>query len=238
MLVEPTLKRKALFWEKVNVIDDEESCWRWNGAVNANGYGILDVTLNGKQKRFYAHRVSWEWDNQSDIPAHLIVRHKCDNPPCVRPSHLLLGTHKQNTDDKMERGRYVSAVAKIDAAIVVEIRNLRAGGMNTRELAVKFNLTPQHISNICIGTYWPEVDGPITRRFEISDATIYSVLMDAKRMTQGAAAIKNGISKAAVCQIVSGKRLPRSLSTSEHRHAALKEIVLNCDEKLVDFQFT
>lgn len=237
MLVEKTLKRQAMFWEKVNIVDDEDSCWPWIGAVNENGYGFIDVTIYGKQKRFYAHRVSWEWDNNEDIPEKLIIRHKCDNPPCVRPSHLVLGTHLDNTNDKMERGRYVSAVAEIDAATAVEIRHKRASGMTAKELGVQYNLTPQHISNICTGVYWSDAGGPLTSRFLISDLMIYSVLSDSRLMTREAVAAKYNISRAAVYQIVSGIKLPKSPPTNEHHKSLLENIgnlKIDTDSKMLE----
>ena len=73
-------------------------------------------------------------------------------------------------------------------------------------------MTPQHVSNICAGVYWPEAGGPLTRRFEIDDDLILMVLHDVLTMTQSACAVKHGISKAAVQQIASGKRKPRNLT--------------------------
>jgi len=224
MLVEKSLKREALFWCKVKIIQDEDSCWEWNGAVNENGYGIITVTIEGKQKFFYAHRVSWEWNSSQDIPTDLIIRHKCDNPPCVRPSHLLLGTHKDNTDDKMERGRYVSAVAEIDAATAVEIRCLKASGVAGTELALKYNLSSQHINAICRGVYWPDAGGPLTSRFVISDLTIYSVLAALRNMSPRAVAVKYDISISAVRQIASGKKLPKTPPPTDHHLELLENI--------------
>lgn len=224
MLVEKTPKRQALFWEKVNITDDNDSCWPWTGAVNEKGYGFIDVTIDGKQKRFYAHRVSWEWDNNQDIPTDLIIRHKCDNPPCVRPSHLLLGTHKDNTDDKMERGRYISATAEIDAATAVEIRHLKAKGMLAREIGEKYNLSTQHINAICRGIYWPDAGGPLTCRPLISDLTIYGVLSALRLMSRRAVAARYNLSISAIDQIATGKKLPKTPPLTDHHLELLENI--------------
>jgi hypothetical protein len=77
-------------------------CWVWQGAVG----GLLKhgQVWNG-EKVVYAHRVAWEIANGCPVPDGLIVRHKCDNPPCVNPDHLLVGTMQDNTNDMISRGR-------------------------------------------------------------------------------------------------------------------------------------
>lgn len=81
-------------------IDKSCDCWLWTGAKNKQGYGHLKI----KGKTYRAHRVSYELFN-GKIPPGFLVMHKCDNPLCVNPNHLKLGTHKDNTQDMMEKGR-------------------------------------------------------------------------------------------------------------------------------------
>lgn len=78
----------------------ENGCWEWQGATNGHGYGQLGY--NGK--RTTAHRLSYELSN-GEIPAGVLVRHTCDNPPCCNPAHLILGTHLDNAADRVARGR-------------------------------------------------------------------------------------------------------------------------------------
>lgn len=86
------------FWPRVNVTD---GCWEWTGPrYKAGGYGRL--RLAGRQVR--AHRVAWELLH-GPVPDGLNVCHHCDNPPCVRPDHLFLGTDKDNADDRDAKGR-------------------------------------------------------------------------------------------------------------------------------------
>lgn len=87
------------FWERVS-LGDKDECWLWLGATTEAGYGTL--TIN--HKPLGAHRMSWILMN-GEIPKGMNVCHKCDIPPCVNPNHLFLGTHQENMDDKVKKGR-------------------------------------------------------------------------------------------------------------------------------------
>lgn len=92
---------KDRFWEKVDVKNKNE-CWIWNSTTDKNGYGIFKLG----NKDVKAHRVSWEFHSGS-IPLGMQILHKCDNPPCINPNHLFLGTPQDNMDDKKKKGRSV-----------------------------------------------------------------------------------------------------------------------------------
>ena len=77
-----------------------DACWVWEGVRDKDGYGR--VWIDGHYYR--AHRVVWE-DEYGPIPDGILVCHLCDNPPCVRPDHLFLGTQKDNIADMLEKGR-------------------------------------------------------------------------------------------------------------------------------------
>lgn len=78
-----------------------DGCWEWQRARMPRGYG--KGKFDGRYR--YAHQVAWEVWNEQSVPDGLGVRHTCDNPPCIRPDHLLIGTQQDNMDDYMERGR-------------------------------------------------------------------------------------------------------------------------------------
>jgi len=87
------------FWPKVEM---SAGCWQWLGAKIPAGYGTLQVKENTK----LAHRISWEI-HCGEIPAELFVLHHCDNKICVNPDHLFLGTHRDNVDDAVRKGRHL-----------------------------------------------------------------------------------------------------------------------------------
>lgn len=103
------------FWGRVDKLGPNE-CWNWTGG-KSGGYGVIGGVLNGKRyvpvgQNMLAHRVSWIIAN-GDIPevdgsddAHgTVVRHTCDNPLCVNPGHLVIGTQAQNIKDMWDRKR-------------------------------------------------------------------------------------------------------------------------------------
>jgi hypothetical protein len=92
------------FWGNVQKSVDPGGCWWWIGGVKDDGYGTLKV--NGPEVG--AHRFSWEIHGGS-IPEGKWVLHHCDNPRCVNPDHLFLGTHQDNMRDRSVRGRHPSS---------------------------------------------------------------------------------------------------------------------------------
>lgn len=101
------------FWPKVQ---KGEGCWEWIGSRNAAGYGKMTVGGRGAG-HVRAHRVSWELAN-GPVPEGLWVLHTCDNPPCVRPDHLWLGTRLDNMRDCASKGRIDTRRARAARALV------------------------------------------------------------------------------------------------------------------------
>jgi hypothetical protein len=94
------------FWDKVDKRGEDE-CWLWTGAFYVQGYGKLYAGRNAKGSTIFyrAHRVSWELANGRSAPDGLYVLHSCDNPPCVNPQHLRVGTGTENIGDRTDRKR-------------------------------------------------------------------------------------------------------------------------------------
>jgi len=132
----------------------ETTCWNWKRCKTDRGYGL--ATVDGKAWR--AHRYSY-------ILAHgmfdlnLFVCHHCDNPSCVNPAHLFLGTVQDNITDKMKKGRHgpsrgiLNGCAKLTEKQVLEIRRLRSKS-TLEKLGKMFNVSPAMICRICRGYAW------------------------------------------------------------------------------------
>ena len=130
------------FWEKVDVRAKDE-CWPWTGATTFGGYGVLGSGgHDGAVVR--AHRLSYEL-HFTPIPNGLVIRHKCDNPSCVNPSHLETGTQKENMQDSVRRGRAAAPKRKISDSAVSEI--ISDSG-TVRDIAQRYGISPGLVSRI------------------------------------------------------------------------------------------
>lgn len=154
------------FW---SYVDKSSECWTWTGGRFAGGlrYGQFRVGL----KKMKAHRVSWILTNGA-IPDRLRVCHYCDNPICVRPDHLFLGTDYDNALDRTLKGRTRNgsrqhahlyrhernSAAKITMDIARAIRDRRASGLKLTAIAREFSLSQSQIRNIATGKCWREED--------------------------------------------------------------------------------
>lgn len=91
----------GLFWAKTDIRTDNE-CWNWQASTLRKGYGRFSV----RKVLVQAHRFSWMLANGRGIPAGLQVLHSCDNPRCVNPNHLSIGTNGDNVRDCVAKGRH------------------------------------------------------------------------------------------------------------------------------------
>ena len=122
-------------------------CHEWTGSRVKRRYGILSLRRSYHNKAL-AHRVAWEIANAEQVPAGLVVRHKCDNGFCLNPDHLELGTHADNMQDVRDRNRS-SRHGKLTPEQREEIRSRRAAGEGIQPLAQEFGVSHQNISYLC-----------------------------------------------------------------------------------------
>jgi hypothetical protein len=91
----------ARFWPKVDASGGKDACWPWLASTTSWGYGQIWVG----ETNLGAHRVAWSLAHGCSVPAGGHVLHHCDNPPCVNPAHLFLGTDVDNIRDRDSKGR-------------------------------------------------------------------------------------------------------------------------------------
>jgi hypothetical protein len=156
--MKPWLKR---FWLKVRKTDQ---CWEWTGCKNVKGYGRLFIHKNGQRDVQLAHRLSYQ-AFIGDIPEGMFVLHGCDNPSCVKPDHLFLGTAQDNSSDMVAKDRHArgerSGVAKLTDVEVEEIKKLSKEGVSGVMLAARFQVSVQTICGILKGRTWKHVLGSV-----------------------------------------------------------------------------
>lgn len=159
----PRIPLADRFWSKVEK-RAESDCWPWTAAVTKDGYGWIRSVAGGQMA--LAHRASWEI-NKGPIPDGLYVLHRCDNPACVNPGHLFLGTQIENMADMTAKGRRIGRGglkgvtnhrAKLTDADVREIRRLHGEcGMKRGAIAERFGVTQSPIRAIIRGDAWRHV---------------------------------------------------------------------------------
>jgi len=147
-----TLER---FWAKVNRTD---SCWLWTGSKTIGGYGQFPY----KRIPLLAHRVSY-LISCGDIPDGLIVCHHCDNPSCVRPDHLFVGTHKDNFEDMVKKGREGIKNTNKETNILIEsIRNdFHFNNLSVPDLCKKYETSHSFTLKVVKGITHKNSGGPL-----------------------------------------------------------------------------
>ena len=153
---------KERFLAKID-IKEPDQCWEWLAMRHPDGYGQMKV----KEKRKYAHRLSYEIFI-GPIPEGMMVCHKCDNPGCVNPHHLFLGTCLDNVRDMISKGRKRQAspdklsspgesnpASKLTRVLVDEIRERYAKSNHSQQsLADAYGVSQSTVSNIIRNTNW------------------------------------------------------------------------------------
>ena len=143
------------FWR---LVDRSGECWEWTAAKDRNGYGLF-TEQPGSQ--VVAHRYAYRITH-GEIPAGRFICHSCDNPSCVNPAHLWLGTAAENMHDMVQKGRSLTGerhpARKLSEADVVEIRRRYASDdITQQQLADEYGVHQTHISEIVRGVRWGHI---------------------------------------------------------------------------------
>ena len=143
-------------------VPGDNGCLIWTGNL-ASGYAeiVTGSKRDGTRRNAGGHRVALEHRLGYPIPAGMVARHKCDNPPCVNPDHIELGTYADNSRDAIERGRSNfgsrNGIAKLTEATAAEARRMVANGTPQIDVARRMGVTHSCISQLIQGKTWRHV---------------------------------------------------------------------------------
>lgn len=157
MIFKHTPLAERLEWHSMP--EPNSGCLLWLSYVNKGGYGVV----GWRRKTALAHRVAWELKN-GPIPLGLYACHKCDVRSCINPSHMFLGTHKDNADDKVAKGRSGRVPNNKHRARLSldQVKTIRSDPRCGRELARAFGVSYSTISMVRNGRTWREEESGYT----------------------------------------------------------------------------
>lgn len=144
--------------EERSIPEPNTGCWLWLGAHDQNGYGTA-TTPSGTRR---THRLMAEFTIGA-IPPGNVVMHRCDNPPCINPGHLKIGTVDDNNKDKAAKGRARTAVGEMHGGSILsddavrDIRRCATRGESQRSLARRFGVGQTTIGEVIRGESWAHV---------------------------------------------------------------------------------
>ncbi len=153
------------FWTKVKFSNG--GCWEWTAATRVGGngarYGMFNMHNWEGNRCWLAHRIAYMIKSGENIPDGLLVRHKCNNPICVNPNHLILGTHQDNAEDAMEAGHVRRGEehhgSKLTWGAVNDMRQMWLSGKYTQlDIADKYRVGSNTVCRIVQNRWWRDRD--------------------------------------------------------------------------------
>lgn len=210
-----TEKDRKRFWSKVSINDNKEVCWEWQrGKSVIGGYGNFDL----RGKTFRAHRIAFFMGNGAD-PKDLCVCHKCDNPACVNPNHLFLGTDKDNVHDMHKKGRFSvrrgeeNNLSKLKEGQVKEILEKHKNGQSASSLCKEYNVSSTVIYSIVNRITWKYLsEGYDKRKLEYGNSKLNKskVIEIREKFSKGGKTMKElailfNVTVTSICYIVNRK---------------------------------
>ena len=136
-------KKTMKSFEAKYAVDERTGCWKWTASRARGGYGQFFTSAKDGREWHRAHRFSYI-AYRGDIPKGMVVMHSCDNPRCVNPKHLRLGTQADNIKDREQKGR--GPLRK--TLPVNDVAAIKASSKSDRELATELGCSPGHIWKI------------------------------------------------------------------------------------------
>lgn len=189
-------------------------CTIWNGAHDPKGYG----NFGHQGKTYPAHRMAWALAH-GEIPDGVVVCHRCDNPACVNPAHLFLGTQADNMADMKAKGRSAlgqkNGQARLTKCDVMEIRRRVAAGQTHAEVAADYGVSTATIQLAATGRTWAHLSGAIpiasgkgaeNSQARLSESDVMEIrALVASGEQKASVARRFGVSKWNISLIVSGR---------------------------------
>ena len=129
--------------------NETTGCWEWTASRARGGYGQFTTSINDGRMWYRAHRFSYV-AHKGKIPEGMVIMHSCDNPRCVNPSHLSVGTHADNIRDRDAKNR---GVWRKTVQTKMDVEGIQASPKSDRELAAELGCSPAHIWKIRKGQY-------------------------------------------------------------------------------------